>query len=412
MTVFSARSFFLLVAMAGCHEGNLPSSKARRVAVGYAHTCALTTEGIMACWGYGEHGELGFEIEGSESAELHQVVRGPTKIEGLDGITDFDTYSQHGCAVHSGGSVSCWGANTWGQVGNGSTDHQMTPAKVEGLSDIESVRTGCDFSCALTTEGGVKCWGNNDFFQLGAETSEPAAPSLTPIDVTGLSSGAVSIATGCDHACAVMGDGTLECWGNNSSGQAGQKIKIDRHTSNKLLWIDTPTVVPDLSDVAEVALTGDSTCALLSGGAMKCWGSQAGGLLGNGKNIDEDFDNAHVQIAPADVTGLTSGVTTISGTCAVVGGPVECWSYNLGDGTVGDGTDGSGVTSNVPVRVKGVKDAVQVSAGLHSCLVTRSGAVQCWGTNEFGQLGNGHDAYIDLPGQFYEVAPVDVISFP
>jgi alpha-tubulin suppressor-like RCC1 family protein len=407
---------FALVGLAACEpEGNLPSSRAARVVVGHNHTCALTTTGTMACWGYGEHGELGSVIAGSESAVLHHVLRAPTKIEGLTGVTDFDTFSQHGCAVVGDGTVSCWGVNSSGQLGDGTTSTQMTPVKVAGLSGITSVRTGCDFSCALTSTGGVKCWGANDFQQLGVRThittnpqgQESSDPSLTPLDVPGLTSGVASIAAGCFHACAVMATGALKCWGRNSSGQVGQVIETDPQTSTKREWIDSPTDVPQLSGVTEAALMGDSSCALTMSGGMKCWGSQADGLLGNGI-----ADDGSLQITPVDVTGLTSGVTALGGTCAIAGGSVKCWSSNLGNGAMGNGTDGAGATSTVPVSVTGISNAVQVSSGDQSCAVTADGAIKCWGTNEFGQLGNGHDAYIDLPGEFYTVTPVDVISFP
>lgn len=405
---------------AALSESNIPSSKAVKVAVGADFSCALTTTGIVACWGYSERGEIGSVITG-EAQQFHHLVRAPTQVEGLGaGVTDFDANSHHGCAVEADRTVSCWGYNGSGELGDGTTTNRQTAVKVAGLADAKAVHAGCDFTCALTTGGAVKCWGDNTVYQLGAMTHltrNPNSgidfpdPSPTPIEATGLSSGVVALETGCAHACAILQDGSVRCWGNNANGEAGQP---NTGSGNWGPPVEQPTAVAGLSGVTALSSafihdgsTGDtsSSCALTAG-AMKCWGSVQNGLLGNGIDGVGTFVS---QPTPSVVTRLGSGVTAIGGTCGVAGGEVRCWLSNLGDGTDHNSTKPDS-------KVTGISDAVQVSArgGRHACAVTKSGAIKCWGDNTFGTLGDGHDSQIASPieAEGTSRVPVSVVNFP
>src|SRR5262245_18033461 len=125
----------------------------------------------------------------------------------------------HTCAVTTGGGLRCWGGNGSGQLGNGSTVASATPVNVSGLSsEVAAVSVGVQYSCALTTAGGVRCWGAGTSGQLG---DGQQASSSTPVTPTGLGSGVRSVSAGYAHACALLDDGTVRCWGANGQGPLG-----------------------------------------------------------------------------------------------------------------------------------------------------------------------------------------------
>jgi len=199
---------------------------------------------------------------------------------------------------------------------------------------------------------------------------------------------AQEISAGGWHTCALLSFGAVKCWGNNIDGQLG-----DGNTSYEN---NVPVDVVGISDAISISARGGGhTCALLSSGAVKCWGDNEYGQLGNGNTVDSSI--------PVDVVGISDAISISAGddhTCAVLSsGAVKCWGWN-GYSPLGNG---STVDSSIPVDVVGISDAISISAGGgHTCALLLSGTIKCWGSNFAGQLGNGSNN--DSP------VPVDVVG--
>lgn len=329
-----------------------------------SHTCALSIGDEVTCWGGNSAGEVG---DGTTTDKAAPVV-----VSGVSGATQVSSGGFHSCALLGGGSVKCWGGNFTGQLGDGtfteSTSERTPPVYVAGVTDAVQVVTGGLHSCALIAGGTVKCWGGNYHGQLGnGGTTE----SAVPVFVTGVS-GATQITTFGAHSCALVSGGATKCWGENESGQLG-----DGTTE------DSPNAVAVTGVAAATAIVagGSHTCAVIAGGA-KCWGANDDGQLGDG--------TATTRTTVAAVNGLTNVVQLAAGgrhTCAILGGgDVRCWGRNT-SGQLGDGTT---TNRSTPTAVSGLSNATQVSAGLsYTCALTTGDSIRCWGRNFNGQLGDG-----------------------
>jgi alpha-tubulin suppressor-like RCC1 family protein len=246
---------------------------------------------------------------------------------------------------------------------------------------ITSIASGYSHTCAVTDTGGVKCWGYNGFGQLGDGTR---TERHAPVDVAKLASGIVAVSAGFYDTCALTSSGGVKCWGWNAQGQLGTGTHTDRHVPVNVIGLTR--------GVAAISVGVDHTCALTVFGGVTCWGANYAGQLGDGTTTGET--------SPVDVSGLTSGVASISAgdsyTCAVtVSGDAKCWGDNF-NGQLGDGTTNS---SSLPVDVTGSTSGVaSISAGIrHTCEVMTSGGVKCWGNNASGQLGDGTRVSSNLP---------------
>ena len=343
-------------------------ASATQIVTGMGHTCALTPGGGVKCWGYNSGGQVG-------DGTMWNNRTIPMDVIGLaSGAQALTAGWAHTCALTTSGGVKCWGWNGRGQLGDGTTTDRATPVNVSGLtSGVTAIAAGADQTCALMTGGGVKCWGYNYFGQLGNSTTTDSA---TPVDVSGLASGVSAIDAGWAHTCALMATGGVKCWGWNNIGQLGDGTTTDRAI---------PGDVNGLPGGVSALAAGDyHTCALTTGGGVKCWGADHYGQLGDGATTTGP--------ALVNVSGLGSGVIAIASggwhTCALTtDGAVKCWGYNS-DGQLGDGTLTNRAT---PVDVIGLASKVLTLAagGEHTCALTAGGWVRCWGWNTYGQLGDG-----------------------
>jgi alpha-tubulin suppressor-like RCC1 family protein len=365
--------------------------------------CARLSDGTVECWGDNTYGELG---NGTTNTSSNPI---PVAVSGLTGVTAIAAGYYDTCALLSNGTVECWGDNSYGELGNGSSTGpdtcsqgpcSTTPVAVSGLSGVTAISVGDYFACTLVSGGTVECWGYNAEGELGngsstgPDTCSQGPCSTTPVAVSGLS-GVTAISAGGNSACALLSGGTVECWGGNGGGELGNGTTIDS---------SIPVAVSGLSGVTAVSVGSDFACALLSGGTVECWGGSSAGDLGNGPT-----DASTVVATPVAVSGL-SGVTAISATggygfaCALLsGGTVECWGDNefgeLGIGTTtGPDTCNSEPCSTTPVAVTDLSGATAISAGYNfACTLVSGGTVQCWGYNYEGELGNGTTTNSDTP---------------
>ena len=329
-------------------------------------TCAARQDGTARCWGANNNGQLG---DGT-TTERHS----PVMVSGLSNVTQVSTFRSHACALRSDGTVWCWGANNNGNLGDGTTTDRYTPVQVSGLSGATGISAGYYYTCAVLSDGTARCWGSNLRGQLGDGTT---TQRLTPVPVSGLTN-AVSISTGGNmgHTCALLTDGTGRCWGYNHFGALGDGTTTEWHT---------PVPVSGLTNaVAISAGRGSDThsCAVLSDGTARCWGTNSSGQLGDGTQT--------TRLTPVPVTGLSGAIGISAGgwdTCAVLtDGTGRCWGYNT-YGNLGDGTTTQRLT---PVPVSGLTNAVAISAGdAGTCSLLADGTARCWGRNQWGQVGDG-----------------------
>jgi alpha-tubulin suppressor-like RCC1 family protein len=337
------------------------------------------------------NGQLGDgTMTGPETCEGDPCSATPVTVEGLQGASEVMASGGLGCAALTGGSVQCWGGDGEGALGEGSGGFlSTTPMTLPEITNATRITYDGDDACVLLMSGSIECSGINGQGELGNGTDTgPDTCNGNPCSATwGVVPGitdATQLATGDNHTCAVLSTGSVECWGSNANAELafdpdmGPEFCDDAAACSMV-----PVEIPGITDAVEVTAGLYGSCALLTTGSIECWGADSVGQLGDG-------GSESLSSTPVDVTGI-SDATQIAGgstsTCArLATGAVECWGENsygqLGNGTTSD--------SNVPVQVSGLTGSVQVDAnGPNACAVLANGQVYCWGDNTWGQLGDG-----------------------
>ena len=352
----------------------------RVVSAGRFHSCGVDQAGIGYCWGLYGDGQLGMgPAPGGSGAALnapHSVAQG--SIIFAIGVRSSTAGGAHSCAVVANSDAWCWGKNSDGRLGNGSTLSSTTPVRVSGTG-YQTVSAGAFHTCARTTGDRIYCWGLNSEGQVGV-SGTTASPSPVMEAKT-----FVSVAAGGLHSCAIATGGTAWCWGSNAKDQLGVS-----GTGGS-----TPVQVESELLFASI-VTGDShTCALTADGTAYCWGDNEAGQLGVEPELVATREEPEPAAPGFTFTSLTAG---LDHTCGLTqAGLAFCWGRNS-SGELGDNT---AMDSAAPVAVGGGHTFESISAGdRHTCGVTSDHIAYCWGSNQFGQLGGSQTAlFLTLPAK-------------
>lgn len=364
----------LLLCSGIASAANLPV-----IAAGSSHTCALSalSGGTVSCWGYNDVGQLG---DGTTQTRLV-----PTEIPGLTEVTAIVAGGQHSCALISAtGGVKCWGANSVGQLGNGTTTPSTTPVDVlDSLSSplvgVAEITAGLNHTCARFSTGGLVCWGLNTSGQLGDGTIIDRSVAT---GVSGFGSDVSQVSAGYAHTCFVRASSNeVMCFGENVYGALG---------NNSTLPSSTAVLVSGITTAVEVSAGDRFTCARLNSGELRCWGANGSGSLGNSSTTDSlvpvSVGSSPLNATIVDAGGATGDTDKFA--CAVLSssGQAQCW----GTGTFGTLGNGAETQQTLPVNVSGLTEVVALSSGaFHSCAWIGTCTIKCWGYGWQGRLGTG-----------------------
>lgn len=329
------------------------------IAAGNRHTCALTVSGSAFCWGQNNDGELGSPL-------FEPVVPAPVPVAGDLRFRQIMAGKRITCAVSTNGEGYCWGLSVETSGLNSFTPRRVADGfSLRQIATMISVGSRGRHVCGVTTDGAAICWGTNDYGQLGDNST---VDRDTPVEVLGgLEFDAVS--TGDAHSCGIARSGDGYCWGAGAgSGSAQDSV---------------PGLLGGNLQYATLASMFQHSCALTPAGVAYCWGAGVFGKLGDGSDYGS--------FSPVPVSGgLVFSTIDVGGhhTCGVTtDGQAHCWGANGSSGYLGTGDT---VSTTVPVPVAGSLTFVTVSAGgSHSCGITATGAIYCWGYGATGALGNG-----------------------
>ncbi len=394
----------------GCQDDCTYTPGAVSLALGDDHSCARLHSGAVRCWGRGELGELGHASTTNIGDTPDTLALNAADIELGGKAVELAAGGRHTCARLEDNSLRCWGDNSSGQLGYGHTDpigDDETPDAAGAVpvgEPVVHVAAGGLHTCVLLESGMVKCWGDSESGQLGKGAitdlgDDEPADTITPFDVAE-DLDVTMLAAGDQHSCALLSDGSVNCWGRNTSGQLG--------LGNTMEVVDATMSVPVklMGTVAEQLSAGtEFTCAQVlvnMQSLVQCWGFGDSGRLGYGTGSDDNIgddellDGQPVLDIGDEVVSISSGSAH---TCAKLAstGDSLCWgrgqSGRLGHGNVANvgllnhPADGGITQLDMDPEMN---DVAQVAAGgRHSCAIQPGGAVMCWGASDFGQLGYG-----------------------
>jgi alpha-tubulin suppressor-like RCC1 family protein len=339
-----------------------PGVRVTRLAAAVDRTCALLSDGTVKCWGDNPSGELGTGNRDTIGDDELPSSVGPVSVTTVPGVTAVGLAAggSHTCALLSNGTVTCWGRGGNGELGYGirqSVGDDELPSSVGPVDvtrapgvTVQAVAAGRFETCALLSDRTVKCWGLNTFGELGygntATIGDDEPPSsVGPISVTTSPNVTpIGVVAGDYHACALLSDGSVRCWGSTLDGELGygNKTRIGDDELPSSVGPVSITVAPGVSALTLVA-GFDHNCVLLTDSTLKCWGANVFGELGYGNLNDIGDDELPSSVGPVSISA-TPGVTPTA-----------------------------------------------LAAGYgHTCVLLSDRSVRCWGRNKFGQLGLGH----------------------
>jgi alpha-tubulin suppressor-like RCC1 family protein len=373
-----------------------------RIDAGDKHSCGLTSAGKAYCWGANFNGELG-DGSTTNSSSLPVAVSAPSGGSVLT-FSSISAGANHTCGLTSAGSAYCWGSNIGGQLGDGSTTDSSVPVAVSAPSGgstltFSSITTGNNglHSCGVTSTGTAYCWGLNSLGQLGDGST---TDSSVPVAVSAPSGGSVltfsSISAGANHSCGLTSTGSAYCWGDNSLGQLGDGSTTP---SSLPVALSAPSGGSVLT-FSSIWVGNSHVCGLTITGLAYCWGANFTGQLGDGSTTASSLPVAVIAPSGGSVLTFSSITAGNSHSCGLTStGTAYCWGSN-GYGELGDG---SATSSSMPVAVSAPSGGStltfsSITAGdIKSCGLTSTGTAYCWGSNSYGALGNGSTTNSSIP---------------
>lgn len=344
---------------------NQPGTPWSQLSLADFHSCGITQDQQLYCWGRNQYGQLG----------TNQDEDNPAAIGG-DWLTVAGGL-YFNCGIKTGGNLWCWGNNVEGQLGLGHNDNTPTPAPVQSNQIWHQVATGQLFACGIDEEQALYCWGMNNYGQRGQSNTQ----SINSPEVTDDSRQWIDLSADTEHACAIDSNFDLYCWGANFYGQLGYETAANA-ISNVVTQVGTDKWIM-------VSTGPKNTCGITTGRLLYCWGDNTLGQLGGGDNLPK---STAVQVSGnnwdyVDVGGLN--------VCGRRDDQIYCWGDNR-SASIGQGY--SAFSDTVPTRVDNANDWEKVVAGYnHSCATKTNGTIWCWGEGE--SIGAGHEVSQTVPQQ-------------
>lgn len=344
-------------------------------------------------WGFNNSGQVG---NGTISSNVCRCIEAPVKLIRLGDPTQIAGGSQHTVALQGDGTVMAWGDNERGQLGGGTTNPSIAPIPVPGLTDVVAIAAGRQFSLALLANGTVMAWGDNLHGQLGnGGTGGPACAggcNPTPAAVPGLRN-AIAISAAGGTALALLADGTVRTWGDDDAGQTGRGTG----TTEGCRCVVAPRPVPGVSGAMAIAAGAFGGFALLARGEVLAWGTNGDGQLGTGAITAPTIGTCPCLGPSPTALPAASAVAAgdFHGLALAPNGSVRAWGSNffgqLGNGLVSSGTDCRCIPRPAFVPgLTGLNEVRRLAAGeRHSLALLANGTVDAWGSDLSGQLGNG-----------------------
>ena len=368
---------------------SLPSDSANiiQISLGAFHTCAINNANDLLCWGRNDYGQVGDNTNEDKNTPTSISLSSADRVY----ATQIALGAGHTCAVDNSDNLYCWGLNSDGQLGDESNSGSLTPKEINICISgpcTQRLSLGRYHSCATDMSNDLFCWGWNYYGQLGDDTTDDKN-TPTSISLGSESTSKVKELSGGVHTCAIDSLNKLFCWGYNNKGQLGDASTIDRHTPTEIdLGIAS-------SHAVQVSLGGYHSCAIDSLNNLLCWGRNDEGQVGDATNVNK---NSPVLIAPGTASSYVIEISLgYVHTCAIFNnGDLKCWGSNY-FGQLGNGGNDN---LNIPTLISLGANVTptQIELGLyHTCAVDNLSVLRCWGHNNNGQLGDGSNTNRNTP---------------